>query len=157
VKRLPVAALSVTLGVALCAAGDLLAQSRRSLQPEIRIDAFEQPYSSLGPGLGIVAPLGYYVRVGAGIGVDFPLEVPPTSNSWRADLLARALFDPFRQQRWALSIGGGLSFRKASTYVAAIADIEGPEVRGFLPAIQVGVSGGVRAGLILRRAVSGRR
>jgi len=51
---------------------------------------------------------------------------------WRADLLTRVTLDPFRQQRWALSIGGGVfavglalatwaivAIRKAGTRVEA--------------------------------------
>ena len=139
---------------ALCVATALRAQT---LQPEARLDVMgPRPYS-VEPGIGVILPLGYYVRVSAGVGYALPIETSLGGDRWRTDLLARATFDPFRQQRWGLSIGGGLSYRRSTTYLAAIADIEGSEMRGLLPALQVGVSGGVRAGIILRRAVARRR
>ena len=142
------------IAAALCLATPAAAQR---LQPEVRIDGFGPPPYSLEPGVGLTLPLGYYVRLTAGAGYALPLESTLDGDRWRAELLARALLDPFRQQRWALSLGGGLSYRRSRTYLAVIADVEGPAVRGLVPAIQVGVSGGLRAGLILRRAVPGRR
>lgn len=144
----------ILTGAALCVATSLHAQR---LQPEVRLDVLgPRPYS-VEPGIGVILPLGYYVRVGGGAGYALPLEPTLNGRRWRADLIVRGTFDPFRQQRWALSLGGGLSHRRSSTYIAAIAELEGPEMRGLLPAFQIGVSGGVRAGVILRRAVPGRR
>lgn len=137
----------------LAAAGALNAQT---LQPELRLDVMgPRPYT-VEPGIGLTAALGYYVRLGAVAGYALPVE-SSTRNRWRGDMIGRVTLDPFRQQRWALSLGGGLSFRRSTTYLAAILDLEGPELRGLLPAFQIGVSGGVRAGVILRRAVRGRR
>lgn len=144
----------ILTAAALCLATSLHAQG---LQPEMRLDVLgPRPYS-VEPGIGVILPLGYYVRVGGGVGYALPLEPTLNGRRWRADVIARGTFDPFRQQRWALSLGGGLSHRRSNTYIAAIAELEGPEMRGLLPAFQVGVSGGVRAGVILRRAVPGRR
>ena len=64
--------------------------------------------------------------------------------------------DPFRQDAWGLSFGGGLSVRERA-YLAVIAEVEGREVAGWLPALQLGVAGGFRAGVVVRRAVPGRR
>jgi hypothetical protein len=140
--------------VALCVAGSLQAQM---LQPELRVDVIgPRPYT-VQPGVGLIAALGYYLRVSAAAGYALPLDSRPTHERWRGDVLVRATLDPFRQQRWALSLGGGVSVRRSSTYLAVIADLEGPEVRGLLPAIQTGFGGGFRAGLMLRRAVRGRR
>ena len=127
-------------------------------QPEIRLDALGPKTASIEPGLGLNFPLGYYVRLGLDAGFNLRSDQGEgvRGNAWRGDILTRFTFDPFRQQRWALSVGGGLSFRR-QTYLAAIVDLEGPEVRGVLPALQAGVSGGPRAALILRRAVKGRR
>jgi hypothetical protein len=108
------------------------------------------------PGLGAVIPIGYYVRAGAAVGY-LPLDTRLSSHRWHADLITRLTLDPFREQRWGLSVGGGLSYHRRRMSLAVIADLEGPEMRGWLPAFQVGLSGGFRAGLILRRAVPGRR
>ena len=104
----------------------------------------------------MTVPLGYYVRLGVDVGWG-QRDTPTMSyGEWRGDILTRFLIDPFRQQRWGLSLGGGLSFRR-DIYLAAVVDLEGPERLGLLPAVQVGLSGGFRAGLILRRALSGKR
>jgi hypothetical protein len=129
----------------------------QAFQPEVRLDGFgSRPYS-LEPGIGIGIPLGNYVRASVGGGYALPLESSLDGERWRAEALGRFTFDPFRQRRWGLSIGGGVTYRRSRTYLAAIADLEGPAIRGFLPAIQGGVSGGARVGLVLRKAVAGRR
>jgi len=144
----------ILTAAALCLATSLHAQK---LQPEASLDVLGPRPLSVEPGIGVVLPLGYYVRVGGAVGYALPLEPTLNGNRWRADVIVRGTFDPFRQQRWALSLGGGLSHRRSTTYLAAIVEVEGPEVSGLLPAFQAGVSGGVRVGVILRRAVPGRR
>ena len=133
-----------------------LPASAPAQQPEIRVDVLGPAPYSVQPGLGTIVPLGYYVRVSADVGYAPRSSASLIQEHWRADLLTRVTLDPFRQQRWALAIGGGLGVRR-HTYLAAIVDLEGPEMRGVLPAFQVGLSGGVRAAVILRRAVKDRR
>jgi hypothetical protein len=125
-------------------------------QPEIRVDVLGPAPYSVQPGLGAIVPLGYYVRVSADVGYAPRSSASLIEEHWRADLFTRVTLDPFRQQRWALSIGGGLSVRR-HTYLAAIADVEGPEMHGVLPAFQLGLCGGVRAAVIFRGAVMDRR
>ncbi len=129
----------------------------QALQPELRVDVIGPPPLSIEPGVGLNAAFGQYVRVSAGAGYEARGLPERAGRRWRGDLMGRVTLDPFRQQRWALGIGGGLSYRGSATYLAAIVDLEGPETRGLLPALQVGVSGGIRAGFVLRRAVRGRR
>jgi hypothetical protein len=126
------------------------------VQPELRLDVLGPTPASSQPGLGAAIALGNYVRAGAAVGYALEPRADLGADRWRADLLARVTLDPFRQQRWGFSLGGGLSFRRR-TYLAAILDLEGPETQGILPAVQFGVSGGVRAGIVLRRALKGRR
>ena len=146
--------MRLLLTAALCFTSAVHAQT---LQPEVRAEVLgPRPYS-IEPGIGVILPLGYYVRLSAATGYALPTERTLDGNRWRADLIARATFDPFRQQRWGLSLGGGLSYRRSSTYLAAVVDLEGPAIGAVLPAFQLGVSGGIRAGVILRRAVPGRR
>jgi hypothetical protein len=128
----------------------------RGQQPEVRVDVLAPNPYSVQPGVGAIVPLGYYVRVSADVGFAPRSSASLIQEHWRADLLTRVTLDPFRQQRWGLSIGGGLSVRRHA-FLAAIADLEGPEMHGVLPALQVGLSGGARVGVALRRAVKGRR
>lgn len=126
------------------------------LQPEVRVDVQGPSRFSVAPGAGVNVALGYYVRLSAGAGYAPEPDARLGADHWRGDLLARFVLDPFRQQRWGLSVGGGLSVRR-QTYLAAILELEGREKGGMIPALQVGLSGGFRAGLVLRRAVKGRR
>lgn len=145
--------LALGVATAFTAATALHAQKP---QPEARVDVLGPTPYSMAPGVGLIFPFGYYVRAGAAVGYAVPLETRPAHDQWSADLIARVTLDPFREQRWALSVGGGLSFRRR-TFLTAIVDLEGPEKGGVLPALQIGLSGGFRAAVILRRAVPGRR
>ena len=127
------------------------------LQPELRLDISGPEPVAIEPGVGLTTPLGTYARLGMNAGYDVRGAPERTGRRWRGDVIARITLDPLRQQRWALSFGGGVSYRGATTYLAALADLEGPEVRGVMPALQIGVSGGTRAAIILRRAMRGRR
>ena len=119
------------------------------MQPEMRFETLgPDPYRGL-LGLALHVPAGRYVRVGLGA-TGFAVG--------RADLIARFTFDPYRQQRWALSIGGGVSYdydRKA--LLAVHADMEGPLWRGVTPFISAGLAGGSRFAVGVRRGFRHRR
>jgi hypothetical protein len=125
------------------------------IQPEARVDVLG-PRASFQPGAGITAALGTYARIGANVGYAVESDRRFAEDHWRGDVIARVTLDPFRQQRWGFSAGAGLSVQRR-TYLAVVVDLEGPAVAGMLPALQVGLSGGVRGGVVLRRAVTGRR
>jgi hypothetical protein len=125
-------------------------------QPEIRLDVIGPSPYSVQPGAGGTIALGSYARASVNVGYATRPDSMQIADRWRADLLGRFLFDPFRQRRWALSVGGGISFRRRA-YLAAIIDFEGPEISGWRPALQAGVSGGLRGGIVVRRAIQGRR
>jgi hypothetical protein len=129
----------------------------QALQPEIRFDVVGPPPVSLEPGVGLTGRIGSYVRGGVAVGYDARGVDHRAGERWRFDLTARVTLDPFREQRFGFSFGGGVSHRGSATYLAALLDLEGPEVLGLLPALQVGVSGGVRGAVIVRRAIRGRR
>lgn len=140
---------------------------RPAVHPEIRVDAIagDQPAVQLGAGLQI--PMGYYVRVGldGAVGVATgdrkalvgSAKSPPGPLDARADLLVRFLLDPFRQSAYGLSVGGGLSARaepgdRVRPRLLVAVDLEGRRSkRGVVPALQVGLGGGVRIGVVLRR------
>lgn len=130
--------------------------ARAQLQPEGRVDVIGADRLRVHPGLGLVRPLGAYVRVGPVVGVSASRDSTFIGNRWRADLVARVTLDPFAQQRWAVSFGSGVSIRRR-TYLLMLAEIEGPVLGGWRPAFHAGVGGGFRGGLLLRRAMTGRR
>jgi hypothetical protein len=159
------AMLAASCGVALSVPRTAAAQDAIGLrpQPEVRADliAGRQPAAQMG--VGVQLPLGYYVRIGivgaAGVRLD---DVSPRADA-RVDLLARFLLDPFRQSRYGLSVGGGLGLRtepgdRVRPVLLVAADLEGRRsARGITPALQVGLGGGVRVGLVLRRQGPGAR
>jgi len=143
------------------------AQSGRSSFPplELRIDAIDVRSASSGTlqgGAGANIPLGSYVRLeidGAG-GVTRRDSVD--RNSGRVDAIARFLLDPFNDASWGLSIGGGMSamFEAGATtreYLVVVVDLEAPRIGRITPALQLGLGGGVRVGLVARAYRTGRR
>ena len=142
-------------------------QSARSVFPplELRADAIDPRSTTNGTlqaGAGVNMPLGIYVRLevdGAG-GVTRRDAVD--HHSGRGDVLARFLLDPFRESPWGLSIGGGMSVlfadgARTHGYLVVIADLEAPRVGDIVPALQVGLGGGLRVGLVARAYRPGRR
>jgi len=155
----------VSLGLAATlpiVAGSQLPQQK--FQSEIRLDAIFARSGGVEAAYGFTVPAGIYVRSGvvAGIGAG------RHGAEGRSDLVSRFSFDPFRQSRWAPYAGAGLSGRYRSqldggsrAYILIFLGVEGPlplgERAGWVPALEVGLGGGTRVGLILRRGVNARR
>ena len=76
-------------------------------------------------------------------------------------LVGRFLLDPFRQSRWSGYGGAGLSALHTEHdwrgYMLAVVGVEGPGGRRFLPALEIGLGGGTRIGLVLRNSPLDRR
>jgi hypothetical protein len=128
----------------------------------VRADAFvdRDPGAQLAVGLAI--PAAYNVRLAADVGIGGVSRDQGWKTAGRIDLLARWLSDPFRQSRWGLNAGGGVGLRVEERAVPRIVAIltlglEGPGNGSWVPGIEVGVGGGARAGLTLRRASKRRR
>jgi hypothetical protein len=113
---------------------------------------------------GVSIPAGIYLRSGLVGGVGAGRHGVES----RADFISRFSLDPFRQSRWAPYGGAGLSGRFRSTadggskaYLLVFLGLEGPlpygQVSGWVPAVELGLGGGARIGLILRRGINGRR
>ena len=160
------APLLALLGVALAPAARAQQAARRVLPPlELRADAIDARSTRSGTlhaGAGVNIPLGSYMRLeldGAG-GVTRREDAD--HHSGRGDALARFLLDPFAESPWGLSIGGGMSVlfadaARTHAYLVVIADLEAPRVAGVVPALQVGLGGGLRVGLVARAYRPGRR
>lgn len=137
--------------------------------PEMRVDliAGHAPAVQLGAGVQIAA--GYYVRIGVDVAAGAALGSGAAAGGarhgvdGRVDLLARFLLDPFRQTAYGVSLGGGASLRaeqsdRARPYLLVALDVEGRRsTKGVVPAVQVGLGGGMRVGVVLRRAAPGAR
>jgi hypothetical protein len=137
---------------------------QQKIQSEGRLDAIFARSAGVEAAYGFTVPVGIYVRSGivAGVGVG------RHGVEGRTDFISRFSFDPFRQTRWSPYAGAGLSGRYRSkldegarAYLVVFLGVEGPlplgELSGWVPALEVGLGGGARVGLILRRGVNARR
>jgi hypothetical protein len=157
--------LRATVGLAV--AGPAAAHSQVPQQPvqvEGRVDAIVARTTGVEAGLGLSVPSGIYMRTGlvAGIGAD------GHGVEGRTDLISRFSLDPFRQSRWAPYGGAGVSGRYRSkldggshAYLMIFLGVEGPlplgAASGMVPAFELGLGGGARFGVILRRGINARR
>lgn len=132
--------------------------------PELRVDLITGDRAAVQLGAGIQIPIGYYVRVGlvgaAGVRIDSHEGAGPGSS--RVDVLARFLIDPFRQSPYGLSLGGGITLRadggdRVRPALLVAMDAEGRRAGGWTPAVQLGLGGGARIGLVMRRGAPGGR
>jgi hypothetical protein len=141
-----------------------------AIAPELRADVIvgRDPAAQLGGGVQI--PVGYYVRVGVVAAVGVPIgergattSASPRRIDARFDVLTRFLLDPFRQSKYGLSLGGGMSLRaepgeRARPLLLVAFDVEGRRSNsGWVPAVQLGLGGGARIGVVLRRGALGAR
>ena len=157
----PVFACLAVFG-ALHAANAQLPQ--QPLQAEGRLDGLFARTTGIEAGVGLSVPVGLYVRTGL-VGA---LGAGSHGVEGRTDFITRFSLDPFRQSRWAPYAGGGISGRFRSeedggshAYLLIYLGLEGAlpigRTSGWVPAFEVGLGGGARAGVILRRGINGRR
>jgi hypothetical protein len=165
------AAVARVLAVAVAAvarSADAQQPLTPSVAPELRADVIAGAHPAIQFGAGAQIPLGYYVRVGivgalgASIG-EREADAPDQRLDGRLDVLARFLLDPFRQSRFGFSVGGGMSVRAEPGEIArplllVAVDLEGRRARsGLVPALQVGLGGGARVGIVLRHGAPSSR
>jgi hypothetical protein len=137
---------------------------QQPVQTEYRLDALVARTTGVEAGLGVTVPGGIYMRSGlvAGVGVG------EHGVEGRTDFVSRFSLDPFRQFRWAPYAGAGLSGRYrprldggSRAYLLVFLGVEGPlragRTSGIVPAFELGLGGGARFSVILRRGVNARR
>ena len=156
--------MRATVGAALCLAGGIAlpigAQVQRTppFEAEMRADAIVARSPSVQAGVGVEIPAGVYVRVGLDGAAGATWRDGAAGTSGRVDAVARFLLDPFREVPVGLSFGGGVSLPvgapegSRSPYLTLVLDIEGRVRHGFAPALQLGLGGGARIGVVLRRS-----
>ena len=126
------------------------------MYPELRADAVVARETAVQVGAGVVAPLGIYVRLSIDAAGGATFADGTSRASGRVDAISRFLLDPFRETPVGVSFGGGLSLpyvdgqSRLRPYLTAVVDIEG-QMRGrFTPALQIGLGGGARVGIVFR-------
>lgn len=127
-------------------------------QPEARLDVIAGAWPAVQAGLGVQVPMGYYVRIGADAAIGMRTDAVSGSRmDGRVDLLGRFLLDPYRQSAIGFSAGAGLSARmepgeRVTPVLLVALEVEGRRrASGWSPALQVGLGGGARIGVVLRR------
>ena len=112
-------------------------------------------------GGGVNLPAGYYVRLGIDGAAGQRVQDGAAGITWRTDLTARFLLDPFAEQRVGWYAGGGLSAVHDGAswrpWVTLLVGREGPTAGRWRSAVEGAIGGGVRLGVVVRRArVNGR-
>ena len=157
-----VTALIYALASPASALGQFLPNDR--FVPELRADLLAGPRPAAQLGAGAQLPLGVYARLNAVAALGLRLDHPGVSPvDGRVDLLARFLLDPYRQSRFGVSAGAGLSARaergdRVRALLLVDLDVEGQRSgSGIVSAIHLGLGGGIRVGVALRRSEPQRR
>lgn len=160
--------LLLAAAAAICAPANLAAQRvlaaerQPALVPAFRVDAFIGSAVGAQVAAGVIGAPAYNVRLQFDLGAGGVSRASGWEPAGRTEFLFRWMSDPFRRARWAAHAGGGVGLlfeRSRVTRPLAIVTmgIEGP-VRGrWQPGVEVGLGGGVRAGMTLRRVRPGRR
>jgi hypothetical protein len=159
-----VAAVVAMLAVAAtpCGAGAQSEPFKPAVQFEARVDALAGPPAGAQAGIGANIPAGYYLRIGADIAAGAASRSGAAIASARADVAARFLLDPFREFRWGPYVGGGFTAQwdqRANWRgdLLLLLGFEGPAHAGWRTSVELGLGGGARLGVVLRRARSNGR
>lgn len=153
--------LATAMGSAIVLSSAAVAQGipAPAPMPELRADVITGHQPAVQLGGGVQLPMGRYVRLGVVGAAGVPTgDGAKRGLDARLDLLARFLLDPFRQRPLGLSAGGGLSLRaepgdRLRPLLLIAMELEGRRsARGWAPALQLGLGGGARIGVVLRRA-----
>ena len=136
-------------------------------QPEVRVDGFTSDPWAAHVGAGVGLRVGYNARIAlvGGVGASGDPDEADVGNdgntfgrSGRIELLGRFVLDPFREQARGPYAAGGIVQRlehgaRPRTVLTAVIGIEGQPRGGWAPSLEAGFGGGVRLGIVLRRAL----
>ena len=125
-------------------------------RPELRLDL--RPLDAVEAGVGFAVPTSLYLRVGALASGGVVRDGDSTRPTARIEAFLRLPLDPLFERRWAPYVGGGAALactaeRRCLPLLTLRIGLEGPRGSGgWTPAFEVGVGGGVRVAVVLRRA-----
>lgn len=129
---------------------------------EGRLDAFTGSADAIHAGLGVATELGTYFRLAGIVGAGAADVGDETAVSGRAEIVGRFVLDPLRQAKWGLYGATGVLVRHddgpgTHGFVTLLVGLELPSGGRTVPAVEVGMGGGVRLAFVLRRGRLGRR
>jgi hypothetical protein len=161
-----VRAASLALLLGLIGSSDVHGQARGQrparFQPEARADYIDAHASAAHLGVGLSVSAGMYVRLGVVAAAGQAWRDGQAEPAGRIDGIARFVVDPLREFRWAPYAAGGVGAlyddgERWRAVLVGTLGVEGPAFRSVVPALEVGFGGGTRVGVVLRRAMPGRR
>ena len=135
---------------------------RPRVQPEARADFIGARDATAHIGAGVSVPASTYVRLGIVAAAGQSWSDGKAHAAGRVDGLVRFVVDPLREFRWAPYASGGVGaiYDRSDEWrvvLVGVLGIEGPASGSVIPAVEVGFGGGARVGVVLRRAMPGRR
>lgn len=149
--------------VALIVGAGRLAAQGPPMTKELRIDELMSGSTAIELGASVIVPAGVYARTAFTAATGVTRRAAATESATRFEVVSRFLLDPFRESPYGLSIGGGLGVTNAAggshwrPYLAFLFDFELERAGGVTPAIQLGLGGGARLGVVLRSGIDGSR
>lgn len=166
--RLTIATL--TLCTPMRAHGQRAAEQSAAVTPELRLDGALGREGGAFASLGAFVDAGLYARLGLVVGAGTarspsadPAGAPSAfTPAARVEAIARFHLDPQRLSRRGLYAAGGVAMALreglAPRYaLVALLGLEGAPRGSVAPAVEVGLGGGVRVAVALRRARAERR
>jgi len=152
-----VTALAALVPGVLLAAGPLAAQRPAGRQAEARLDVLAARTPSLQAGGSLNVPAGLYVRLAGTVAAGVAWRDGARRGAARADLAARFHLDPFRESPLGLYGLAGLSamgdgFEGWRPRVLVGVGVESRARGRRVLAGELSLGGGVRVGLVVRRA-----
>ncbi|MDP1859369.1 MAG: hypothetical protein Q8K82_11885 [Gemmatimonadaceae bacterium] len=133
------------------------AQRAVGSQPEFRADVITSRDPTLQIGGGINVPAGIYARVGLTVAGGVAVRDRSVRSAARLDAHGRFLLDPFREYPVGVYGMGGISvmydgFERWRPLVTVGLGLESRARRGHTTAFELALGGGVRVGVVMRRA-----
>ena len=144
------------LAVAFIVARPLAAQQRWS--PEARVDVIDARTTAVHAALGANAIGGTYLRIGVLAGGGARRVNDEWIASGRGEIVARFHVDPFAESKWGAYVGGGATYFvddgvRGRARAVVVIGVEARRTPGqWMPGVELGLGGGARVGVTLRRA-----
>ena len=160
-------AIAAALAAVLALPSAVRAQAasfKPAVQWELRADALAGPPAGGQVGFGANVA-DSYLRVGLDFAGGLAAANGGSVASARADFVTRYLFDPFKEIAYAPYVGGGFTAqwnRRDSRNnwrgdLLIVIGVEGPARGAWRTSVELGLGGGARLGVVLRRARSNGR